>query len=173
MRHGTAAGLAACFFGLLLGCAPTRHWTSTPAFTTLETPQFEAQLIPLHSGKNFINQFRLVIANRTDKPMELDWFNTHYLLNGTRRGRFFYEGLDPSAVKNPPPETIPAGQEYVNVITPLSLIAWRGAKPGYEDLPAFSAGPVPEGENGILLVLKQGEQVYRETLSVVIRVEAR
>jgi len=173
MKYGIVAFLAVSILGALPGCAPTRLWTSTPAFSTVETPQFEAQLIPLHSERNFINQFRLVVSNRTDAPLELDWSNTHYLHNGIRRGRFFYQGLDRNAVANPPAETVPAGQQYVTIITPLPLIAWRGAKPGYPDQPAFSAGPLPEGENGIRLVIKQGEAVFRETLTVVIRIETR
>jgi hypothetical protein len=52
----------------------------------------------------------------------------------------------------------------------VNLIAWRRG-PGYANLPAFSTGPVPEGQNGILLVVRQNGNEIREKMTVMIEVK--
>ena len=166
--------LLLCLTLLLLvafsSCAPTRIWTSTPAFETVHKPQFSVQFMPLRNDKNFINQFRLVITNETDSEFEIDWKSTRYLLNGRPHGHFIFEGVDADTVNNPPSDFIPAGDTFLKIITPVRLIAWQAFTPGFRDKPSFSAGPVPEGENGIDLVVKQNDKVYRIQMTVVIKV---
>jgi len=165
--------LLLCFTLLLLaafsGCAPTRIWTSTPAFETVQKPQFAVQFMPLRNDKNFINQFRLVITNETDSEFEIDWKSTRYLLNGRPHGHFIFEGVDADTVNDPPSDFIPAGDTFLKIIAPVRLVAWQAFTPGFRDKPSFSAGPVPEGENGIDLVVKQNDKVYRTKMTVVIK----
>jgi len=166
--------LLLCFSFLILvafsGCAPTRIWTSTPVFETVHIQQFSAQFMPLRNEKNFINQFRLVIANETDSEFEIDWKSTRFLLNGRPHGHFIFEGVDANNVNNPPSDFVPAGETFLKIIAPVRLVAWQAFTPGFRDKPSFSAGPIPEGENGIDLVVKQNDKVYRTQMTVVIKV---
>ena len=166
--------LLLCFTFLLLtafsGCAPTRIWTSTPTFETVHIQQFSVQFMPLRNEKNFINQFRLVITNETDSELEIDWKSTRYLLNGRPHGHFIFEGIDTNNVNDPPSDFIPAGETFLKIIAPVRLVAWQAFTPGFRDKPSFSTGPVPEGENGIDLIVKQNEKVFRTKMSVTIKV---
>jgi hypothetical protein len=129
--------------------------------------------MPLRNEKNFINQFRLVISNETDSEIEIDWKSTRYLLNGRPHGHFIFEGVDADTVNDPPSDFIPAGDTFLKIIAPVKLIAWQAFTPGFRDNPSFSAGPVPEGENGIELVVKQNDKIYRAKMTVVIKVTVK
>jgi hypothetical protein len=169
--------LLLCFTLLFLatfsGCAPTRIWTSTPAFETVQNQQFSVQFMPLRNDKNFINQFRLVITNRSDSQIEIDWKSTRYLLNSRPHGHFIFEGVDADTVNNPPSDFISAGDTFLKVIAPVRLVAWQAFTPGFMDKPSFSAGPVPEGENGIDLIVKQNDKVFRTRMTVTIKIAVK
>ena len=155
------------------GCAPTKIWTSTPASSTVENQYFSAQFMPLRNDKNFINQFRLVIWNKSDSVLEVDWSGIRYIYKGRRYGRFIFEGLDENNVNNPPPDIVPVGGNLLKIIAPVKLIAWKPLKSDTRSMPAFSAGPVMEGESGIALVVNQNGHVIRETITVTIKIEVK
>ena len=157
----------------LSGCTPTRIWTSSPPFTTVENQLFRAELLPLSDDKNFMSQFRLLVWNRSGKDLEIDWASTRFIHNGRNHGRFIFEGLDENTVNNPPADIVPAGDRLMKVIAPVRLLAVKPLRSDVRQTTNFSAGPLPEGENGIALVIRQNEQVIRETLTVKIRVAVK
>jgi hypothetical protein len=158
---------------ILAGCATPRTWVSQPASATAQNDVFQVRYTPLHTDKNYISQFRLEIQNKSGKGLEIDWVKTRYLYNGQPAGGFIFEGLDETNVNNPPPDVVPPGAAFQKLIAPLKFIAWKGYKPGYRDLPNFSAGPLPDGRNGILLVTRQDGRIFEETLSVTIKIETK
>ena len=155
-------------------CAPTRVWTSTPAFATAETGKYAAQFMPLTDDRNYIQQFRLLVTNRSAKELEIDWTATRYLLNGRPNGLFFFEGIDETNINNPPSDFVATEQTLLKVIAPVRLMAIKPARGSqFKGQPAFSSGPVPEGTNGIALVLRQDGEVFREQLSVTVKIEVK
>ena len=157
----------------LSGCAPTRIWTSTPPLTTVENQIFRAEVLPLNDNQNFMSQFRLTLWNRSENDLEVDWASTRYIHNGRNHGRFIFEGLDENTVNNPPADIVAPGDRFMKIIAPVRLLAVKPLKSDVRQTTNFSAGPLPEGESGIALVIRQNEQVMRETLTVKIKIEVK
>jgi hypothetical protein len=152
------------------GCAPTLISISTPEIQTVENSYYTAQFEPLSEGKNYFDNFRLRVINKTQKNLEIDWNKTRYLYNGRDIGGFVFEGIKPENIKNLtiPPDIIPAGQSFTKNITPLKLLArepitGKGAKAG-----KITSGPIPTGKNGIFLFIKQNGNSIKEKISVKI-----
>ena len=155
-------------------CAPTRVWTSTPAFATAETGRYAAQFMPLTDNRNYIQQFRLLVTNRSAKELRVDWTATRYLFNGKPYGLFFFDGIDETNINSPPSDVVAAGETLMKVIAPVQMLAIKPARSSqFKGQPAFSTGPVPEGTNGIALVLRQDGEVFREQLSVTVKIEVK
>ena len=172
-----APALQILFVFLVAGvsaCAPTRVWISDPEVVTADSGKYAVQFMPLTEDKNFIQQFRLLVTNRSNKELEIDWTATRYLFNGKPQGRFFFEGIDENSINSPPSDFVGAGQTFMKVIAPVRLMAIKPARSSrYKGQPAFSSGPVPEGSNGIALVLRQDSEVFREQLSVTVAIKVK
>jgi hypothetical protein len=156
-----------------VGCSKIRVWTSTPVLQTANNPYFEAELEPLLKvEEKFFNAFRLVITNKTNDNLIIDWEKTRYIHDGQNRGGFAFDGLTADNINNPPPETISADGTFEKVIWPVTLI-------GYERLDSpnvkiggsgFSRGVLPEGENSVDLVVRRNKQEIREIIKLNIEV---
>ena len=174
MKNRMCLLLTALLVAGVSACAPTRVWTSTPSFATAETGSYSVQFMPLTDDKNFIQQFRVLVTNRGAKEMEIDWTATRYLFNGKPSGLFFFEGIDETNINNPPSDFVTAGETLMKVIAPVQLLAIKPARSSqFKGQPSFSSGPVPEGSNGIALVLRQGQKVLRVQLSVTVKIEVK
>lgn len=152
------------------GCAPTLVSISTPEIQTVENSFYTAQFEPLAEDKNFFDSFRLKVLNKTRKDLEIDWNKTRYIYNGRDIGVFVFVGIQPEKIKNLtiPPDIIPAGQSFEKDITPLKLLArepltGKGAKAG-----KITPGPIPKGENGIFLFIRQNGNTIKEKITVKI-----
>ena len=161
-------------FGLTIaiatGCAPTFISVSTPEIQTIENSHYTAQFEPLSEGKNYFDGFRLKVTNKTQKDLEIDWNKTRYLYNGRDIGIFVFKGIKPENIKSltVPPDTIPAGQSFTKDITPLKLLArepitGKGAKAG-----KITSGPIPTGESGVFLFIRQNGNTIKEKMTVKI-----
>ncbi len=152
------------------GCAPTLISISTPEIQTVENSYYTTQFEPLAEGKNYFDGFRLKVVNKTRKDLEIDWNKTRYLYNGRDIGVFVFKGIKPENIKNStiPPDTIPSGQSLTKDISPLKLVArepltGKGAKAG-----KITSGPIPNGENGIFLFIRQNGNTIKEKMAVKI-----
>jgi len=165
------AGLIFSFLLVFVtGCAPdpTITWKSAPEIQKTSSDCCEAQLEPVTSGKGpFFDAFRLVITNTTDKDMQIDWNRTRYVESGIRHGGFVWQGIDSKQVREAsvPPDIISPGETFSRVIFPHKKIAYA---PGYQKGWKLQGGLIPEGENGIDLVVKQNGQVIRHRITVRI-----
>ena len=161
---------------LLTSCAPTtKNWTSDPVIQTADNPYYKARLEPLKKDsreRNFFVLFRLTIINKSDKHLEVDWNKTRYVLNGLNYGRFIFEGIDPENLKNLtiPFAKIPAGNTFSKEIAPLKLLGkapLRDQSVGVNES-SFSPGIIPEGENGIYLVVRYSGKEVCEKITLTI-----
>jgi len=162
--------LFAFMLTLATGCAPTLISISTPEIQTVENSYYSAQFEPLSEGKNFFDVFRLSITNKTSNELQIDWNKTRYLYNGRDLGIFVFRGIQPKDIKNLTisPDIIPAGQSFSKEITPLKILArepliGKGKQPG-----KISPGPIPNGNNGILLFIRQNDNQIKENITVNI-----
>jgi len=157
-----------------LGCTPmpAKNWTSCPVVQSAVNKYFEAQLEPLKKDDNFFVLLRLAVKNKTDKDLEIDWNKTRYVHNGKPRGGFVFQGANPEDIKNQtiPPDIVPAWQTLSKEIAPFKLIA--GAPFKYRSVgvneSGFSPGVIPEGENGIFLIVRSNGQEVREKITLII-----
>ncbi len=153
------------------GCAPTKLWISQPASQTLSNKYYDAEFEPLKNGKNYFNAFRLVITNNTGKDFTIDWNKTRYLYKDKAYGTFVFAGVNEKNIRNLPPDIVPAGGTLTKVISPLKMLAWKPLKTRHDSTSAFSRGPIPEGENGIYLVVKQNEQEIRKKITLTVQIK--
>ncbi|MHC4211926.1 MAG: hypothetical protein ACYSWP_01010 [Planctomycetota bacterium] len=164
-------------FGLfllsLMGCAPKTVFISRPPIKTAIKPGYELKFEPLKRDSKSFEVFRLTIKNKTDEEFQIDWHKTSYLRNGRKYGMFVSKDTEAGKVMDPEKryDIIAPGETYTKIIAPLKLVAW--AVPKYSatkriDESPFSAGPIPAGKSGILLVIKQEEKELTERISVDI-----
>ncbi len=164
-------GLTLFFFMIFLaGCAssPTTTWKSSPEIQQSRSDCCQVQLEPVITGKGpFFDAFRLTVTNRTNKDMQIDWNRTRYVESGMRHGGFVWQGIDPDQVRDAsiPPDIIPPGNTFSRVIFPHKKIAYA---PGYQRGWKLQGGLIPEGENGIDLVVTQNGKVIRHRITVRI-----
>ena len=159
----------------ITGCAttPTKTWTSSPDAQVYENPCYQARLEPIKNDGPFFEMFRLSITNKTNNNMEIDWNKTRYVHNDRIRGGFIFKGIKPEDIKNLtiPSDIITAGQTFSKEIAPIKLLARAPIRAGAvgPNESGFSPGIIPEGENGISLVVKCGEQEIIEKISLTIQ----
>jgi len=149
---------------------PVVLYSSNPEVQRASNDYFVAELKPqLKEGQGFFTTFRLVLTNKTKKELNLDWENTFYLLNSSEKGRFLWEGVTWDGLKEmrgQPLVPIAAGDTLTAVIFPKQLLGRSsGAAPGGVQ---YTQGALPEGENGIGLVVIQNGTVIREKMVVTI-----
>ena len=158
---------------IFCGCAPTRIWISQPVSQGYSNKYYHAEFEPQKNGQNYFNAFRLVITNKTAKDLTIDWNKTRYLYNNKAYGTFVFDGVTEKNVHDLPSDTVPAGGTLTKVISPLNMVAWKSLVTPHYDTPGFSRGLIPEGENGIFLVVRQDEQEIRGkiTLSIIVQTE--
>ena len=152
------------------GCAPTLVSISTPQIQTVANSYYTAQFEPLAEGKNFFDGFRLKVVNKSTKDLEIDWNKTRYLYNRRDIGVFVFEGIKPENIKNStiPQDTIPVGQSFTKDISPFKLLAREPLTNRGFNAGKISFGPIPTGENGIFLFIRQNGNTIKEKITVKI-----
>jgi phospholipid-binding lipoprotein MlaA len=149
---------------------PVVVYSSNPEVQRASNDYFVAELKPqLKEGQGFFTTFRLVLTNKTKQELNLDWENTFYLLKSREKGRFLWEGVTWDGLKEvrgQPLVPIAAGDRLTAIIFPKQLLGRAsGAAPGGVQ---YIQGALPEGENGIGLVVIQNGKVIREKMVVTI-----
>jgi len=172
MNKNLLSGIVAAMF-LLSACASVMVSTSTPASQTTANSTYELKLEPLKKGKNYYSLFLLTVVNKTKRPIKIDWNRTRYIHNGNYRNGFVFKGVSPEEIKTAtiPPDVVQASQTFVREIAPAKLVALapirdRNLKAGES---GFSPGVLPDGENGIQLVVTQDGRTVEERVTVAIK----
>lgn len=157
---------------LAVGCAPAKTWTSRPALQASDTAVFRAELEPLRADGAFYDSFRLVVRNKTEKTIVLDWNESRYIRDGREIGLFGFKGIPAreqmKEMKAPRTESIAAGGTLTKLICPWKAVAYSPVT--HDDVgpgeSAFSCGMLPRGENGISLVIRVDGKEVREKVTV-------
>jgi len=170
--------ILAAVIGLALvtasGCAAPKTWVSSPEIETVSNPSYQAEFEPLKGGYEFFVSFLLSVTNKTDENLEIDWNKTRYILNGRGYGGFVFGGIDPKEVRNStiPPDIIPARGKFSKVISPYRLLARAPLRDQSISESTISAGILPDGENGIVLVVRQNGKEIVDKMMVTIEEKA-
>jgi phospholipid-binding lipoprotein MlaA len=149
---------------------PKEIYSSKPEIQRVSNDYFTAELEPLiKEGQGFFSTFRFVLTNKTDQELSLDWENSYYLFNGRRNGLFLWEGVTWDSLKeirSQPLVLVAPGSTFTKVIFPTALVGRASImiKGGVE----YTQGALPEGENGIALVVRQDGKVISEQMVVTI-----
>ena len=160
-------------FSMFTGCAPVMVSVSDPPLQTATNSYYDVKFEPLKQGLRSFVVFELTVANKTDEELQIDWNQTRYLYNRRPYGLFVFRGIEPEAVKYQTiaPDIISPKDTFTRIIAPHRLLAYAPFREQIKqdpDEPAFSGGPIPAGESGILLVVKRKDQVIKEKLTVKI-----
>jgi hypothetical protein len=165
--------IVVCLVFALASCAGVEVSSSNPEVQSVSNDYFTAELEPqVKPGQSFFAAFRFSLANKTNKELNIDWENTCYLLNERRNGRFLWEGVTwdaLGAMRSKPLIAVAPGSAFSRVIFPEKLVGRSSAMTagGVQ----YTQGPLPEGENGILLIVRQNGRVIREKMVVSIGVK--
>jgi phospholipid-binding lipoprotein MlaA len=149
---------------------PKEIYSSQPEIQRASNDYFTAELEPqLKEGQGFFSTFRFVLTNKTNQELSLDWQNSYYLLNGQRNGLFLWQGITWDSLKqirSQPRVLVAPGSTFTKVIFPAALVGRASAmdKGGVQ----YTQGALPEGENGIALVVRQDVKVISEKMVVTI-----
>jgi len=157
---------------LLSACVeiPGVTWVSEPATATVDNPFFTAQLTPRCGGYGGCNSFSLIIRNKTDKNIEINWNKTLYVSDGQTSGGFMFEGVIYRERNNPkPPDVVFGNGTFSKVIWPNNLVHYSsGRYGGWENL------RMPTGENGAYLsVVVDGKEISERIIVTLVQAQGR
>lgn len=154
-------------------CTKNKIWQSDPVQQTFNSRSYNVDFEPVKKDTDFFNWFRLTLRNKSNHDLEIDWNRTRYIHNGKDGGLFVFEGVVPAAVKTAtiPGAVIPAGETFTRDIVPFKLIGFTPLRKQSIDTERNNivAGLIPEGENGISLVIRQNGKSARARLTVTIK----
>jgi phospholipid-binding lipoprotein MlaA len=149
---------------------PKDVYSSQPEIQKVSNDYFTAEFEPrLKEGQSFFSAFRFVFTNKTNQELSLDWENSYYLLNGRINGLFLWEGVTWDSLKeirSQPLVLVAPGSTFTKVIFPAALVG--RASPTTSGGVQYIQGALPEGENGISLVVRQDGKVISEKMVVTI-----
>jgi len=172
-----ALALAGALAGLG-GCQPALMPVSRPASAVEETASYSVRVRPLEGSTGRFTAFSLEVTNKGETPLLIDWNRTRYLHQGAEEGGFVFVGIRSEDIRRGtiPLEAVGPHETLVKEIAPQRALAWRPVRDSTgseETLRGIGAGPLPEGENGIRLVMLRGGKEIRTTLTLVLTKEGR
>jgi hypothetical protein len=143
-----------------------------PSGQVIEKASYRIVFEPLKKGGKSFRTFSLTLENKTAAEIEIDWNQTRYVHNQNIRGGFVFAGIEPEDTKagTIPADKVAGGETFQRELAPQRLLAFatmrdKSVAPGQSGI---NAGPVPEGRNGIALVLRIDGRQIRENLAVNI-----
>ncbi|MCJ7830252.1 MAG: hypothetical protein MUP74_02585 [Desulfobacterales bacterium] len=169
--HKTLLAAMVCLGFLFVGCAPTYQWISRPESQAAANPICDVSFAPIKDKSAYFEGFSLTVVNKTTADLTVDWQQSRYLFQGKPAGGFIFQGVPRENVNSPPADIVPAGERLTKLIYPLKLISFKPIsdyKGGGSTGPSFSPGMLPDGENGLLLVVRDGGKVTRVKLGLQI-----
>lgn len=156
---------------VLTGCAASIGvWSSDPIAEQVENPYFRATVKPEKDQSGFFTMFHIEVTNKTEENLDLDWNESRYLLQGKTADRLVFEGVDPEDLKRGsiPMEKIAPGQTVIKNIGPFRFVSFapNRYKSGEAEASRISFGPLPEGYNGVQLVIRTVDKAIVEDLQM-------
>ena len=151
----------------MIGCIPSYKWQATPVIPNAGNDYFDARIETVsHYTGAYINGFKLTVANKSDKDIEIDWNKTLYLYKAQTHGGFMFEGIVYTDRNNPKsPDMVFANSTLTKTIYPNNRVSFGG-------YPAqWSNDPLQEGENGVYLTMRCNGQEVHEKLVMGITID--
>jgi hypothetical protein len=149
------------FLGLIIvGCGLTQKvmYISVPEVRKCSNKYYEAEIKPAGESLKGPQAFVLVIINKTDNLLELDWNRTYFMKNGQTSGGFMFDGIIHKDRNNPkPPDLILPGITYSKVIWPNILVEFDKE---------WEHRGMGAGEFGVLLSIKSGRREVGEKMLI-------
>ena len=109
-----------------------------------------------------ITNYTLYVNNKSKNDIEIDWNRTSFIRNGQTDGGFMFEGIKYIDRNNPKnPTIIMSGTSREMNIYPNNLAYFQHNQYG-----GWKNSNIPDGENGVYLVFKQGSKEFREKLLI-------
>jgi hypothetical protein len=144
---------------LFTGCATTpKHasvWECIPTLREVSNDYFHAKIEPVCNPLG-CKAFQLLLKNKTDNALELDWNTTFYVINGQISGGFVYRGVVYKERNKPKqPEIILSNEMLSKIIWPDKLVFFS-----YD----WGHASMQEGENGIYLSVIVDDKEINENL---------
>jgi hypothetical protein len=155
----------------LISCATKKSfWTSTPELQMAENEYYKATITPLKDENKFYVSFRLDVVNKYSEDLEIDWNKTKYILNNSKYGVFVFNGIKPKDIKNLSisGDIIASGTTFSKDISPQKMVARSPVRSNSADNKIIP-GILPNGENGVYLVVRLGSKEIAEKLSITIK----
>ena len=157
----------------LVGCAAAPvDWQSRPGVSQVQGPAFDVFFEPVKGDRTFFSAFRLTVVNKAEETLAVDWNRTRYLYDGKNAGAFAFKGIFPEQIKSGSVESdiVEPGAQLTKTIAPVRLVAFApmGAKGVGVAEKGLRAGKLPDGDNGIFLVLSSSSRTFRTELFVHI-----
>ena len=149
---------------LCTGCV---HYKYDMSQSTAKTDKYEVSISMAETPvrpKAWItapNAYKLSTYNRTNDDIEIDWTKTSFIVSGQTKGGFMKSGelyMNRDLPKNPT-IVLPMASQTIKIY-PAALI----------DDTQYQA-EIPNGKNGIYLVLKVGNEEYKEQLYITKTME--
>ncbi len=148
---------------LLVGCAttPKYQWRAKFINHNARNSHFKATLDLFHRYSRY-EAFKLYVTNRTDEDLEVNWNKTLYVVNGRTFGGFMFAGIIYKDRNNQkPPDVIFPKTTWNKIIWPNALVRWARGKRG-----GWLHDPLPEGENGVYLVVNVNGKEIKERIFI-------
>ena len=151
-----------CVVVLCVGCASSTHYDFSfdENKSIVKTKYYEAKISIRSTGGLFpMNSYKLDIINLSDKDIEIDWNKTQFIINGQTDGGFMFEGVRYVARENVKNTSFVLAKSsfskfiYPNYLVSYYLRGWRNMT-------------IPDGETGVLVTLKIGNNEVREKLFI-------
>ena len=145
----------------LAGCVSVENvWSPTIAVS--ENGLVSASAKPACTG-SYCYGFDTVISNKTDKPVEIDWNKSYYLLGGQTNGGLMTTGVVISQrnLLRAPDMILPKGS-YSKPLWPSSFTSLQAGISSID----WVSQQLPDGKQGVYLTFRQGDREEYVTLEL-------
>ena len=156
--------LAACLSLLVLvaitACTKRIVSISSPRYTKVDNTYYYFSITPLSTNERHCG-FRLILKNKTEKPIFVDWNKTYYICDDERQGGFIFDGINYENRHDIIPlEKIRGWDIFIKTIWPVVL-----AEGSPEELTQM---PMEEGTHGVEVAVVIDGKIITERLVVQI-----
>lgn len=159
--EGMRAVFVLIMAGFISGCMVTPDmmkykYTVTPDSLQQETNNYSIKIDPLIYNYQFTG-FTLIIDNKSDKPVEVDWNKTLFINDGQTSGGFTYEGIVFAERNNPKmPDIVFPRSRMSKLIYPSNLVTYNAPSTasGIYIPGGWGKIPIDGGNAGVYLTLR-------------------
>lgn len=155
-----ATCLTLLFLISIISCTKRIVSVSRPRYSKVDNDYYYFSITPLSTNERHCG-FRLILKNKTEKKIFVDWNKTYYICNDERNGGFIFDGINYENRDDIIPlEMIRGWDIFIKTIWPVVL-----AKGTPDDLTQM---PMEEGLRGVEVAVVIDGKVITERLVVRI-----